>query len=979
MRANTAARAVMAVILVAIAGLATAADRVAVRVGVHPEHTRVVIDWSGNVPYQVARDGDTWRIQFDRPATLDLGSVARGRPPLLQAATQGATGSGVTLRLQVAPNTTLEHRRLDGRVVLDLRRDKASAAPPAKPAEGKADKAKPTEPSPQVAALEIPLPEAKPAPPAAPAPAPAPEAVAAQPVAPAPIEPVRVAPALPAQRLAVFLEGIGESARLIFPWTETTAAAAFTRGKQVWLVFDRPARLELDALAPTRTPSILRAEQIAIGDGTALRLTLRQEQTPVLMRRQTGWVVGFVAVGTPPVVPIAVKPQPAAPGGGRLFLPVGEPGRRLDLIDPDSGDALQVVPVLSTAHGVAEARDYLEFRLLATAQGVALTPRAEAVEARPITGGVEITARQGLMLSRAPDPLETKVTTGGSGRGGLFPYDAWRGTNEDFAKAKQAAQHVVTDAAPEARDAARFGLAGFYFSHGLATDALAVLSLIGKDDPLLPRRPEFIAMRGAARLLAGKLAEARADLDQPLLDGRPEVALWRGAMAQGIGDSKRAKRELAFGAGAMDLFPAEARLRFNLALVDAALATEDLKLAQTALAAVDADRAGSRISAEAEYRRGRLQEARGQSEEALGSYDRTVAMEWRPARARADLARIDLMQRTGKLDELAVVDRLEGMRFAWRGDALEVDIRRRLARAYATAGKHRDALTTLRQLLARQPKDGALARSLDAELRRTFTDVYLGPPHPKVTPVSALALYEENPDLAPGGEQGGEVARRLADRLVEIDLLDRAAALLRSHANALPAGAMKARGMTRVAAIQLLDRQPDAALVTLREAAALTADQALVEERRLLQARALTDLNRVPEALALLEPATDRAAREIRAELLWRESRWADAAAALRELLGAQGTAQEPLGDTERRQVLQMAIALARAGDRRGTEGLKRDWAARMAGTPEAEAFRVLTERPDVQDVAFRQLASQVAGIGELEAMMTRYRAKPQG
>jgi len=99
----------------------------------------------------------------------------------------------------------------------------------------------------------------------------------------------------------------------------------------------------------------------------------------------------------------------------------------------------------------------------------------------------------------------------------------------------------------------------------------------------------------------------------------------------------------------------------------------------------------------------------------------------------------------------------------------------------------------------------------------------------------------------------------------------------------------------------------------------------------------------------------------------------------LLELLGERWKAAEPLSEAERRQVLQAAIALAQAEDAAGAARLKRDWAAKLAETPEAEAFRVLTDRPDVRDVAFRRLASQVAGVGELEAMMSRYRAKPQG
>ena len=45
-------------------------------------------------------------------------------------------------------------------------------------------------------------------------------------------------------------------------------------------------------------------------------------------------------------------------------------------------------------------------------------------------------------------------------------------------------------------------------------------------------------------------------------------------------------------------------------------------------------------------------------------------------------------------------------------------------------------------------------------------------------PLTALALYDEYRELTPAGSEGDEMIGRLADRLVGVDLLDRAVALL---------------------------------------------------------------------------------------------------------------------------------------------------------------------------------------------------------
>ena len=66
---------------------------------------------------------------------------------------------------------------------------------------------------------------------------------------------------------------------------------------------------------------------------------------------------------------------------------------------------------------------------------------------------------------------------------------------------------------------------------------------------------------------------------------------------------------------------------------------------------------------------------------------------------------------------------------------------------------------------------------------------------------------------------------------------------------------------TRLALIYLLDRRPHDALEALRQSRAGGLPDGLARERRLLEARALSDLNRPSDALALLEKdSSDQAA-----------------------------------------------------------------------------------------------------------------------
>src|SRR6202044_2188695 len=82
--------------------------------------------------------------------------------------------------------------------------------------------------------------------------------------------------------------------------------------------------------------------------------------------------------------------------------------------------------------------------------------------------------------------------------------------------------------------------------------------------------------------------------------------------------------------------------------------------------------------------------------------------------------------------------------------------------------------------------------------------------------IDALALFYDFRELTPIGRRGDEMIRRLADRLVAVDLLDQAADLLQYQVDNRLEGAAKAQVATRLAVVYLMDHKADRALAALR-------------------------------------------------------------------------------------------------------------------------------------------------------------------
>ena len=137
---------------------------------------------------------------------------------------------------------------------------------------------------------------------------------------------------------------------------------------------------------------------------------------------------------------------------------------------------------------------------------------------------------------------------------------------------------------------------------------------------------------------------------------------------------------------------------------------------------------------------------------------------------------------------------LEMLSVIWRGDAhrgedaeqmLAQDLRRNrpLCRTLLAAAKTATRLQPNSEL-SRQGQDAASA---------LFSQLYLGPKGDDMKPVDALAMFYEYRELTPIGRRGDEMIRRLADRLVAVDLLDQAAELLQYQVDKRLEGAARAQ------------------------------------------------------------------------------------------------------------------------------------------------------------------------------------------
>jgi hypothetical protein len=252
-----------------------------------------------------------------------------------------------------------------------------------------------------------------------------------------------------------------------------------------------------------------------------------------------------------------------------------------------------------------------------------------------------------------------------------------------------------------------------------------------------------------------------------------------------------------------------------------------------------------------------------------------------------------------------------------------------------------------------------MTRRIQDAAATTFDGLFLAGKDDGLSAIDALALFYDFRELTPIGRRGDEMIRRLADRLVSVDLLDQAADLLQYQVDHRLQGAARAQVAIRLAVIYLMNRKADRALATLRGSRTADLANELRNQRLLLEARAMSDLSRYDLALEVIANIEGREAIRLRSDILWAARRWAPSAEQIELYYGDRWKDWQPLNDVERADILRAAVGYALGEDALGLGRLRERYTAKMSETPDARAFEVVSAPLGTSGTEFRNIVDR--------------------
>ncbi len=767
------------------------------------------------------------------------------------------------------------------------------------------------------------------------------------------------------------------SVQLHFPFEkEKVAAAIFQRNETLWILLDNAKKIDLTGVKAQLGGIVNEIHHSMLDKAQLFEFQLSGPWLSSVSQTNTNWniSIGDLVTGSSKKFKPAKRVNSA--GVEEVYIATSSKGRLHQIKDRLSGDDLLVRTSKGPAKSIKKIHDHVEFQLFHTIHGIVVRPLSDSLRVTNSDQGLKISGVDGLYLSgdlqkivsEAENPHNKRSI---QARKLVFNRADSRELGKFITRTLDLEKKIVSKSG-RAQRRARLDLAQHWLSRGLAPEALGMLAITASEDEEVLKDPVFRLLRGMSNVLLRRYKLAEEDLKTNDLVNNKHASLWRGIAAYKLKKFDRSLAEMKRGEPVIKSYLPNQQAMFRLVGADVAIEKKNPILAGSELDNMPKEGLTPLQSAMSQLLEGRLMELQNRPREALQLYADATKADIRPVTAKAVFHLTDLRLRMGELNSDAGIDILERLSIVWRGDDIELEVLYRLADLHLAKGRYNEAFTLMKTAVKAFPRS-ARALALQDRMKSQFQDLFLHDKADSLPPIKALALFYDHKHLTPPGRLGDEMIRRLADRLIKVDLLDKAAGLLEHQVTRRLKGAGRAQVAIRLAMVHLLQQRPKKALKALYQSRQPKLPIQVRDARRLLEARAYAELGRSGPALELLAGDDSSEAGEIKSLALWNGEKWTQAGEQYEKLLGAQWQMPGELPAKARMQILRAAISYTLGGDQLGVDRLRNKYAEKMARGTDAEAFAMITDPLKSSASAVGRLARDIADIDTLEAFIKAF------
>lgn len=737
-----------------------------------------------------------------------------------------------------------------------------------------------------------------------------------------------------------------QSISLSFPWNIPVGLAVFQRGDYLWIVFDHAQSINIEEMAATAAP--LAEELIQIPNYQALILRLKLKDNTFYTVRKEGllWVVDLLNKPFPDeqhkymqaFTQYDSRRQPY------LFIPIPNTGNIVSTLDPEIGDTLIIAPSIDIGIGTERPYTYPDLDILSSYQGIIVVSKTNDIVVNRATTGISIQAyNRGLNISHNLDILKRQALLSQE-EADISPLNT-AGRAElmsmPFLEAEEQLKNDIAQAPEEQKNKARLELAKYYVMKGLGTNALSIINSIKKSDSPEAKTERLHGLSGVANFLANRYEAAVEDFSYGKLPSINEAVFWRTLSEAAIEYKDEHNAMLLSFISLIRDYPDEVKDRIALVGARIALNAGDDLSTQNFIDILKNSKHPERLVPAVHYLTAKKLVLQGSPMSAVNEYKKILPLD---SLKYTSLARKEIVSLGLKLNLFPIdkaIAEYERLRYAWGERTFKLSLLDGLADMYARKKDYHNALRTLQEL--RDYADSDQKEAVENRMVRLFENIYVHNEADNMSALKALALYDDYEWLAAQSSQYNTIVQKLSDRLVAVDLLDRAENLLSNQIKNVPMTPIdRAKTGTRLALVYLFNDKDGEALRLLDDTEHASIPETLSLQRKIIRAKALSNMGKQQEALNLLKDDYSRNAILLKSEIFWNAGLWGPASDNIKYLIEKPIPGQ-PLSEEQIGYILDWATALKKSGKETVIVRLRNKFMPYFKDTKYYSVFNLLT------------------------------------
>jgi tetratricopeptide (TPR) repeat protein len=777
---------------------------------------------------------------------------------------------------------------------------------------------------------------------------------------------------------------------LYFAWTEKVAAAVFFHFDSLWVVFDKSKMANLDEVLKDRT-IIANAEQLTDKNSTILKFRINESKSAKVVKRGQAWII---------TIPPKTKKfynslkkeiiQYNTPFSKGIFFPLDNmPESVRNFVEPETGTYFSVLPLYDPGYGIAGSRKFVDFNLLETIQGFAVNVFSDETEVEKIRPGIEIniprsrykkSEKRGFQEFVDNEDDEDEEAGSGNETSSIVSFKKFKASS--FTKHLGLINQELAKASKSQKSANYLVLAKFYFFHGMYHEAAAALDMVKSDVYAKYMSKETLLLNTLGEYMKGHYRDAKKAIDKIEVkklteQEATEVKFWQRLLIVQIAKVGDQINYVEFSDKFLKKYPKDIKHKAAMLDIDYSLLhRKDNSKIRNLVKIVNQETENPYIKNSMSYYLGVIARRDRDPDNAIKIWKR-LAKDDNDIRnsTRAKYSATELLLDLKIIDDKEAIKRLERLRLSWRGGDIEARVLRKLGELYADSKNYVEALRVWKQYVNYFTGSGDTL-FMTARMSEVFIDLFMKEESKNgLTDLKALALYYEFRELTPIGAVGDKIIQQLAERMVKLDLLERAASLYAHQVDYRLRGEARVKTGMRLARIYIDDRKSQEALDLLDklEQGKLSVDDKMAISK--IRARAVAEQGRFDEALKIIRNDFSDESNALKARIFLERKDWENLKAVLTVKLYVKAEDAKKLTPDDNIDLLRLAIANYMLSDKPALERLARDFKGIVSDMKTINLINFLAEGKD--DIDFRDL-ERTAEVGTIETFFASYRKSLQ-